>query len=46
MTTGDEQTTIVLRKDTRIRLKNFAQKSETYDAVLNRLLNMATKKNK
>ena len=35
---GDEITTIPLRKATRDRLKGMGGKGETYDAILNRLL--------
>lgn len=39
---GDSITTIPLRKATRDRLKSLGRKDETYDDVLNRLIDLAT----
>jgi len=38
---GEEITTIKVRRETRNLLKEFARKSETYDDVIRRLLNIA-----
>jgi hypothetical protein len=38
---GDALTTIPLRKATRDRLKSLGGKGETYDAILNRLMDQA-----
>ena len=37
----EDLTTIPLKKTTRDRLKNFGQKGETYDNVVNRLMEIA-----
>jgi hypothetical protein len=39
---GDQLTTIPLRKATRDRLKQFGGKGETYDIILNRLMDALT----
>jgi hypothetical protein len=39
----DGLTTIPLRKATRDRLKQFGGKGETYDSVLNRLMDLAAR---
>lgn len=39
---GDAITTIPLRKATRDRLKALGRKDETYDDVLNRLIDLAS----
>ncbi|HEV8360138.1 MAG TPA: hypothetical protein VGR28_06760 [Candidatus Thermoplasmatota archaeon] len=39
---GDQLTTIPLRKATRDRLKDFGGKGETYDTILNRLMDALT----
>lgn len=41
MTTEREITTIPLRKNTRDRLRSLGRKGESYDTLLNRLMDMA-----
>ncbi len=38
---GDELTTIPLRKATRDRLKHLGKKGDTYDTILNQLIDQA-----
>jgi len=38
-----EMTTIQIRKETRTEIKEFGKKGETYDQVINKLMNNARK---
>ena len=44
--TDDQLVNIAIRLSTRQRLKNFGKMNDTYDSVINKLLDMAEEKSK